>query len=146
MAMPFIERMGLTSFIKNYPHQLSAGMKQRVGIARALVSDADILLMDEPFAALDSQMRLISQEQLLGIHREYNKSVIYVTHDIDEALLLADRIILMTARPGRIKDEFKVPFARPRNIVGESANQFIKMKMEIWRQIKEEVEMGIEPT
>jgi NitT/TauT family transport system ATP-binding protein len=102
--------------------------------------------MDEPFAALDSQMKLISQEQLLEIHREYNKSVIYVTHDVNEALLLADRIILLTARPGQIKDEFKVPFTRPRNVVGESANQFIKMKMEIWRQIKEEVEMGMEPT
>ncbi len=146
MAMPLIERMGLTSFIKNYPHQLSSGMKQRVGLARALISDADILLMDEPFAALDSQMRLISQEQLLEIRQEYNKPVIYVTHDIDEALLLADRIILMTARPGRIKDEIKVPFARPRKVNGEDANQFVKMKREIWRQIKEEVENGIEPT
>lgn len=145
-AMPLIDRMGLTSFIKNYPHQLSSGMKQRVGLARALVSGADILLMDEPFAALDAQMRLISQEQLLEIHREYRKSVIYVTHDIEEAMLLADRIILMTARPGQIKDKIKVPFTRPRNVTGENANKFVKMKMEIWSQIKEEVERGMEPT
>lgn len=146
IAMLFIDRLGLTSFIKSYPHQLSSGMKQRAGLARALVSGADILLMDEPFAALDAQMRLISQEQLLEIYREYHRSVIYVTHDIDEALLLADRIILMTARPGQIKDEFKVNFARPRNVNGKNTNEFVKMKKEIWRQIKEEVEMGMEPT
>jgi NitT/TauT family transport system ATP-binding protein len=146
LAMPLIERMVLTGFVKNYPHQLSSGMKQRVGLARALVSEANILLMDEPFAALDAQMRLILQEQLLEIHREYHKSVIYVTHDIDEAMLLADRIILMTARPGQIKDEIKVNFARPRNVNGENAEEFVKMKLQIWGQIKEEVEKGLEPT
>ena len=146
MAMPFIDRMGLTSFTKNYPHQLSSGMKQRVGLARAVVSGADILLMDEPFAALDAQMRFISQEQLLEMHREYHRSVIYITHDIDEAMLLADRIILLTARPGQIKDEIKIPFGRPRNVNGENASAFAKMKVEIWRQIKEEVERGMELT
>ncbi|MFC1958805.1 ABC transporter ATP-binding protein [Chloroflexota bacterium] len=146
VAIPLIEKMGLISFTKNYPHQLSLGMKQRVGLARALVSGADILLMDEPFAALDAQMRLISQEQLLEIHLEYHKPVIYVTHDIDEAMLLADRIILMTARPGQIKDEIKLPFVRPRNVDGKNASAFLKTKMEIWRQIKEEVERGMELT
>jgi ABC-type nitrate/sulfonate/bicarbonate transport system ATPase subunit len=145
-AMPLIEKMGLASFIKNYPHQLSSGMKQRVGLARALVSGADILLMDEPFAALDAQMRLILQEQLLNIHKEYHKSVIYVTHDIEEAILLGDRIIVMTARPGRIKAEIKVNLNRPRNVNGQNASEFIKMKTEIWGQIKEEVERAMEPT
>ena len=143
MAMPLIEKMGLVSFTRNYPHQLSSGMKQRVGLARALVSGADILLMDEPFAALDAQMRLIMQEQLLEIHREYRKSVIYVTHDIEEAIMLADRIILMTARPGQVKNEIKVSLPRPRNVNGQNASEFVKMKTEIWGQIREEVEQGI---
>ncbi|MFQ5924494.1 MAG: ABC transporter ATP-binding protein [Dehalococcoidia bacterium] len=146
MAMPLIERMGLAGFIKNYPHQLSSGLKQRVGLARALVSGADMLLMDEPFAALDAQMRLVSQEQLLKIHKEYRKSVIYVTHDIEEAILLADRIILMTGRPGQIKDEIRVAFPRPRDLNSENASEFARMKMQIWSQIKEEVERGMGPT
>jgi len=145
ITIPLIQKMGLVSFTKNYPHQLSLGMKQRVALARALVSGADILLMDEPFAALDAQMRLILQEQLLEIHRDYRKSVIYVTHDIEEAMLLADRIILMSARPGQIKDEIRLPFARPRDINAEDASEFVKIKMEIWRQLKEEVERSVEP-
>jgi NitT/TauT family transport system ATP-binding protein len=145
MAMPLIDRLSLTGFTRNYPHQLSSGMKQRVGLARALVSGADVLLMDEPFAALDAQMRLISQEQLLEVQQEYRKTVIYVTHDIDEAMLLADRIILLTARPGRIKAETKVTFGRPRNVSGENAGEFLKMKSQIWRQIKEEVEGYMKP-
>jgi NitT/TauT family transport system ATP-binding protein len=145
MAMPLLEKMGLASFTKNYPRQLSSGMKQRVGLARALVSGADVLLMDEPFAALDAQMRLIMQEQLLEIYREYRKSVIYVTHDIEEAIMLADRIILMTARPGQVKNEIKVKLAQPRNVNGQNASEFVKMKTEIWRQIREEVEQGIRP-
>lgn len=144
MAMPLIDRLGLTSFTKNYPHELSVGMKQRVGLARALVSGADMLLMDEPFASLDAQMRLISQEQLFEIHCEYHKSVLYVTHDVDEAMLLADRVIVMTDRPGRIRSEFKVTFPRPRNMNGKDAHNLVKMRMEIWSQIKEEVESGIE--
>jgi len=144
LAMPIVERMGLTKFIKNYPHQLSSGMKQRVGLARALLSGADILLMDEPFAALDAQMRKISQEKLLEIHREYHRSVIFITHDIDEALLLADRIILLTRSPGRIKGEFNIPFGRPRNISGEYAGELAKLKLAIWNQIKEEVEADMD--
>lgn len=145
MAMPLLEQIGLAGFVKNYPHQLSSGMKQRVGLARALISGADVLLMDEPFAALDAQMRLIMQEQLLDIYKEYRKSVIYVTHDIEEAIMLADRIILMTARPGQVKNEIKVRLARPRNVNGQNASEFIKMKTEIWGQIREEVEQVIRP-
>ena len=146
IATPFIDKLGLTNFIKSYPHQLSSGMKQRVGLARALVSGAEILLMDEPFAALDAQMRLISQEQLLGICREHGKSVIYVTHDIEEAMLLADRIILMTARPGQVKDIVRIPFTRPREINSDIAIEFAKMKNNIWSQIKEEVLKSIQST
>ncbi len=143
-AMPLIDRLGLTNFIHSYPYQLSSGMKQRVGLARAMVSGAEMLLMDEPFAALDAQMRLISQQQLLEIHHDYHKPVVYVTHDIDEALLLADRIILMTARPGGIKTEIAVRFPRPRDRNGETVQALARLKMEIWRQIKEEVEIGQE--
>jgi NitT/TauT family transport system ATP-binding protein len=143
-AMPLIDRLGLTNFIHSYPYQLSSGMKQRVGLARAMVSGAEMLLMDEPFAALDAQMRLISQQQLLEIHQDYHKPVVYVTHDIDEALLLADRIILMTARPGCIKTEIKVNFPRPRDRNGETVQALARLKMEIWRQIKEEVELSRE--
>lgn len=146
IAMPLIEKMHLAGFIKNYPHQLSSGMKQRVGLARAFVSGAEILLMDEPFASLDAQMRVILQDELLNIQREYQKSVIYITHDIEEAIMLADRIILMTARPGQIKQEIKVNLSRPRNVNGEHASEFVRMKNEIWRQIKEEVEKITAPT
>lgn len=143
-AMPLLEKMGLAGFTKSYPHQLSSGMKQRVGLARALVSGADILLMDEPFASVDAQMRLILQEQLLEIFNEYRKSIIYITHDIDEALLLADRIILITARPGQVKDEIEVNFPRPRNLVGQHSAELAKMKTEIWGMIREEVEQMME--
>jgi len=145
IAMPLIDKIGLTAFIKNYPHELSSGMKQRVGLARALVSGADILLMDEPFAALDAQMRLILQEQLLDIQREYHKTIIYITHDIEEAIMLADRIVLMTARPGHVKNEITVSLARPRNVNGLNAAEFAKMKTEIWGQIREEVERCTKP-
>ncbi|MBM3155798.1 MAG: ABC transporter ATP-binding protein [Chloroflexi bacterium] len=145
MAMPLIEKMHLAGFTKNYPHQLSSGMKQRVGLARAFVSGAEILLMDEPFASLDAQMRVILQEELLNIQREYRKSVIYITHDIEEAITLADRIILMTARPGQIKQEINVNLSRPRNVNGEHASEFISMRNEIWRQIKEEVDKTTAP-
>lgn len=143
-AMPLIEKMGLISFSKSYPHQLSSGMKQRVGLARALVSGAAILLMDEPFASLDPQMKLILQQELLDIHKEYHKSVIYVTHDTEEAILLADRIILLTRRPGQIKDEIKVPFTRPRHLDIVNTEEFISIRAKVWKQIKEEVERSLE--
>jgi NitT/TauT family transport system ATP-binding protein len=143
-AMPIIDQLGLTNCIHSYPYQLSSGMKQRVGLARAIVSGAQMLLMDEPFAALDAQMRLISQQQLLEIHGKYHKPVVYVTHDIDEALLLADRIILMTSQPGCIKTEIKLTFPRPRDQNSEVIQALTRLKIEIWRQLKEEVEMGLE--
>ena len=120
-------------------------MKQRVGLARALVSGADLLLMDEPFASLDAQMRLMLQEEVLELHREYRKSVIYVTHDIEEAVLLADRVVLLTARPGRIRDELRVALDRPRSMDGHQADEFIRLKRQIWMQIKEEVLEGSQP-
>ena len=143
LALPLINKLGLRDFTRHYPHNLSLGMKQRVGLARALVSQAEILLMDEPFAALDAQMRRISQEKLLEVCREYDKSVIYVTHDIDEALFLADRIILLTSRPATIKGEIKVSLPRPRDFSGAGSAEFLQMKSDIWQHIRGEVEKSI---
>jgi NitT/TauT family transport system ATP-binding protein len=140
MASPLIDKLGLNKFAKYYPHQLSVGMKQRVGIARALVSRAEMLLMDEPFSALDAQMRYISQEKLLEVCSEYRKSVIYITHDIDEALLLADRIILLTSRPAKVKEEIIVPLARPRDVFAQRDQGYLELKRSIWAFLQGEVE------
>jgi NitT/TauT family transport system ATP-binding protein len=132
--------VGLTKFRNHYPHQLSGGMKQRAAIARAFVTDPAVLLMDEPFAALDAQNRQILQDELLRIWEETGKTVVYVTHSIEEALMLGDRAVLMTAQPGRIKEIIDIPFARPRNIYEVSTTQeFARLKLRIWRILEEEV-------
>jgi NitT/TauT family transport system ATP-binding protein len=114
-ALRQIERVGLTRFRDAFPHQLSEGMRQRVSLARALAVDPDVLLMDEPFANLDEQNRLLLQDELLALWQASRKTVLFVTHSLDEALRLADRVLVMTAAPGRIKAEVAVPFARPRD-------------------------------
>jgi len=139
LARPFIEKVGLKAFVNNYPHELSMGMRQRVGIARAFVSNSQILLMDEPFGSLDAQTKLILQEELLKIWREDQKCVIYVTHDIEEALFLGDRVLVMTARPGHIREEIPISFNRPRDLSTKELPDFIKMKGHIWKILKEEV-------
>ena len=108
--------VGLSDFAERFPHQLSGGMKQRVSIARALAVDPSLLLMDEPFGALDAQLRQLLQDELLRIWREYRKTVVFVTHSIEEAIYLSDRIAVMTARPGRIKQIVMVPELRPRDM------------------------------
>lgn len=108
--------VGLSDFAKRYPHHLSGGMKQRVSIARALAVEPDLLLMDEPFGALDAQTRSVLQDELLRIWRQYRKTVIFVTHSIDEAIYLADRVVVMTARPGRIKEIVVIDQDRPRDL------------------------------
>jgi NitT/TauT family transport system ATP-binding protein len=113
-ALDLLQRVGLDEFRYHYPHQLSGGMKQRVAIARLLMNDPRILLMDEPFGALDALTRLQIQEYLLTIHQEFNKTVLFVTHDIDEAVYTSDRILLMSARPGRIEREIIIAEPRPR--------------------------------
>ena len=138
----FIEKFGLSKFIKNYPHELSVWMKQRVGLARAFVNDPEILLMDEPFGALDAQTKLILQEELLRIWKDTRKSVIYVTHDIEEAVLLGDRVIVMTQRPGRVKKDISINLKRPRSLEIESSEEFVNLKMDIWNLIKEEVQIS----
>jgi len=115
--------VGLSDFAERFPHQLSGGMKQRVSLARALAVDPSLLLMDEPFGALDAQTRQLLQDELLRIWREYRKTVVFVTHSIEEAIYLSDRIAVMTARPGRIKQIVSVPELRPRDMASVDMNQ-----------------------
>jgi len=119
----YLKMVGLERFEGRYPHELSGGMKQRVAIARALVNDPRALLMDEPFGALDAQTRNIMQSELLRIWEEEKKTVVFVTHSVDEAIYLADRIVIMSARPGRIKDIIEIPIPRPRNRTSADVNK-----------------------
>src|SRR5438093_6720077 len=129
-----LKLVGLTKFRKHYPHQLSGGMRQRSAIARAFVTDPAMLLMDEPFAALDAQNRVILQAELVRIWGQTGKTLIYITHSIEEALALGDRCVIMTAQPGRIKQIIDVPFAHPRDLVTLAATaEFGKLKLDIWR-------------
>jgi NitT/TauT family transport system ATP-binding protein len=135
-----LKLVGLAKFRDHYPHQLSGGMRQRGAIARAFVTDPGMLLMDEPFAALDAQNRVILQAELVRIWEETGKTVVYITHSIDEALLLGDRTVVMTAQPGRIKQIIDIPFPHPRELMTLSASpEFNALKLEIWRILEEEV-------
>lgn len=137
----YLKKVGLENFRKHFPKDLSGGMKQRVSIARAFANDPEILLMDEPFAALDEQNKFILQEELLTIWSETKKTVLFITHSIDEALLLSDRILLMSSQPGKIIDEKVIDLPRPRNMEQirenkEMANNF----GEIWTHLHDEVQ------
>jgi len=135
-----LKLVGLTKFRHHYPHQLSGGMRQRGAIARAFVTDPAMLLMDEPFAALDAQNRAILQAELTRIWEETGKTVIYVTHSIEEALLLGDRCVLMTAQPGRLKRIIDIPFPHPRDVITLGASpEFGALKLDIWRVLEDEV-------
>jgi len=135
-----LKLVGLIKFRSHYPHQLSGGMRQRSAIARAFVTDPAMLLMDEPFAALDAQNRVILQAELVRIWEQTGKTVIYITHSIDEALMLGDRTVIMTAHPGRIKQIIDVPFSHPRDLITLSSSaEFGKLKLDIWRVLEEEV-------
>ncbi|GAA1620489.1 ABC transporter ATP-binding protein [Leucobacter chromiireducens] len=111
-----LELVGLTDFASYYPSQISGGMRQRTSVARALADDGNVLLMDEPFGALDEQTRVALQQELLRIWEQTSKSVLFITHSVDEALTLADRVVVMSHRPGRIIDDIEIPFGRPRDI------------------------------
>ncbi len=143
-AREMLALVGLARFARSYPHQLSGGMKQRVGLARALANDPEVLLMDEPLAALDAQTRTIMQEELLRIWAELGKTVIYVTHSIEEALLLGDRIALMTTRPGRVKQLFQVDLGRPRGLEARASPDFGTLLDKIWGELREEVLRSME--
>lgn len=136
----YIEKTGLQSFAKAYPHQLSGGMKQRVSIARAFANDPEILLMDEPFASLDEQNRLILQQELLQIWESNRKTVVFITHSIDEAIFLSDYIMLMTAHPGEVKNIFDINLPRPRNMTDiRTKPGFSFLFSRIWSELREEV-------
>jgi NitT/TauT family transport system ATP-binding protein len=138
IANRFIRQVGLEGFEQAYPEQLSGGMRQRTALARALANDPEVLLMDEPFGALDSQTRSLMQEMLLGIWEQSHKTVLFVTHDIDEALFLGDVVYVMTARPGRIKREIVVDIPRPRGPEVLTAPRFVALKREVLALIREE--------
>ena len=142
-ASAFVERVGLGRFGQAYPHQLSAGMQQRVGIVRAFVTDPPLLLMDEPFGALDAQTRLVLQEELLRIWREQRKIVLFVTHDIDEAVRLSDRILVMTGRPGCILEEIVVPIPRPRDLSRREPPEVGEIKWHVWELLQHEVRKSL---
>lgn len=138
-AVAQLTQMGLAAFADHYPHELSGGMRQRAAIARAWITRPDILLMDEPFRALDAQTRLVLQEELLRIWQERQRMVIYVTHDIEEALMLADRVLVMSGRPGQIREEIRPQLGRPRSLTARTHGEIEEMKWHIWKLLEKEV-------
>ena len=136
----YLNEIGLKAFADHYPNQLSGGMMQRVAIARALANDPDILLMDEPFGALDSQTRHTMQKLLLRVWEQSQKTVAFVTHDIDEAILLGDRVIVMTARPGRVKADITITIPRPRHPEIALEPEFIALKRRIIEELRDEID------
>ena len=142
-AMRLLELMELTGFEHHYPHQLSGGMQKRAAIARALVYEPDVILMDEPFGSLDAQTRMILQHELLKVWSQKRKTILFITHDLVEAIALADRIVLMTRRPGTIKEIFPVALSRPRNVFEiHSQPGFAELYGRIWEHFKVEIKVG----
>lgn len=139
MAREFLNLVGLSAFEKYYPSQLSGGMKQRVAIARALVYDPKILLMDEPFSALDAQTREILQTELLGIWSKTKKTIIFITHSVDEAVFLSDKVLVMGSHPGRIISEIPINLPYPRN---RSLDKFQQIREQIWEEIRDEAKLN----
>ncbi|MBX6389873.1 MAG: ABC transporter ATP-binding protein [Frankia sp.] len=139
-ARTWLDRMGLGDFANAYPRQLSGGMRQRVSIARALAVEPEILLMDEPFAALDAQLRTILQDELLAICQAERRTVLFVTHSLEEAIVLGDRVVVMSARPGRILAERIPPFPRPRSAEVRESAEFAAFRGELWALLRGEVE------
>ena len=133
----FIQLVGLNGFERHYPSELSGGMQQRVNLARALAADPVVLLMDEPFAALDAQTREFMQAELLKIWSEARKTVLFITHQINEAVFLADRVAVMSARPGRVKGVVEIPFERPRGLALKRDARFLAIEEKIWQMVEE---------
>lgn len=132
----WLNRLGLEQFRSSYPSELSGGMRQRVSIARALIVDPELLLMDEPFAALDAQLRMLMQDELLALWQEQQRTVVFITHNLDEAILLGDRVLVMSQRPGQIVGEFDVPFERPRRADIRGTAEFAALEQEIWANLR----------
>jgi len=137
----FLEKTGLQSYRKFHPYQLSGGMKQRLSVARAFITNPEILLMDEPFAALDEQNKILLQGELGKLWEENRSTVVFITHSLDEAVLLGDRVIVMTSVPGQLKRSFDIPFERPRDLIElRRTAEFNALTREIWALLREEVE------
>jgi NitT/TauT family transport system ATP-binding protein len=134
-----IKLVGLNGFEQHYPSELSGGMRQRVNLARALAIDPEVLLMDEPFAALDAQTREIMQRELLKIWNQRKKTVLFITHQIDEAIYLADRVLVFSFRPGRLTADIRIPFARPRELALKRSPEFLQYVDDVWKLIEDEV-------
>jgi NitT/TauT family transport system ATP-binding protein len=139
IARRYVAMVGLHAFERHYPHQLSGGMRQRVGIARALSVEPEILLMDEPFGALDAQIRQVMGSELLRIWERDRKTILFVTHDIDEAIYLADRVIVLSASPGRVVRQIPIPLPRPRGLDIRNSPEFAAFRHEIWNLLEEQV-------
>lgn len=144
IASDWLRKVGLVKFAHSYPHQLSGGMKQRVSMARAFANNPEILLMDEPLGALDAQTRVVLQEELIRLWEAFRKTVVYITHSIEEAVWLGDRVVLMTAHPGTNKNEFHVPFQRPRSFALTSTTEFGQLTYAIWQELQGEVQQAME--
>lgn len=136
---PVIDLVGLTGFEKHYPHELSGGMQQRANLARALVVDPEVLLMDEPFAALDAQTRDMMQAELLNVWDKTNKTVLFITHQISEAVYLSDRVVVLSARPGRILADITIAIPRPRELAVKRTPEFLNYENQVWTFIEEQV-------
>jgi NitT/TauT family transport system ATP-binding protein len=134
----FTKLVGLAGFERHYPSELSGGMQQRTNLARALAADPVVLLMDEPFAALDAQTREFMQSELLKIWTQAKKTVLFITHQINEAVYLADRVAVLSSRPGRLKGLFTIPFGRPRTLALKRDPKFLEIEDQIWKLIEEE--------
>ena len=140
----WLDRVGLGKFADYYPDQISGGMKQRVSIVRALANDPEVLLMDEPLGALDAQTRVVLQDELLRIWEETRKTVVYITHSLDEAVLLGDRVVLMSAQPGRNLAVFDIDIERPRTIAAMNTPRFTELRAAIWEKLGREVTRAME--
>jgi NitT/TauT family transport system ATP-binding protein len=146
-AQAFLAQVGLGHVARRHPHELSLGMRQRVNLGRALLTDPQLLLMDEPFGSLDALTRQALQEELLRRFAERRRMVLFVTHDIEEALLLGDRVLVMSGGPGRIREQITVPLPRPRTLTGEAGARIAKLKAHVWDILEDEVRrgLGLEP-
>jgi len=144
VAMEYINMVGLQGFVDAYPKALSGGMRQRVSIARVLANDPDVILLDEPFAALDAMTRQVLQEQLVKIYEESGKTIVFITHSIDEALLLSTRVIVLGSRPGRVVQEIHNDLPHPRNAQVQLSGRFNELKAQIWDTVQVEVMKSLE--
>ncbi|WP_219848934.1 ABC transporter ATP-binding protein [Pseudomonas poae] len=139
IAQQFVDMVGLKGFENAYPKQLSGGMKQRVTIARVLANDPAVMLFDEPFAALDAMTRQVLQEELVRIYEQSGKTIVFITHSIDEALMLSSRILIMSARPGKVAQDIVNDLPHPRNADVQLSEQYLAMKQKIWKTVQGEV-------